>query len=681
MTILDTRSRDALMVLLQSPKPLTVVQIAEQLDITPRMMRSSLEAVNSWLEEKGEVLMRKPNFGVYVDAPEARKKGLMQELSQQKGYLLYLSQTERIDVLIFMLLRQSSQALQADEIEVVLGISRPTLLKDMHRVEDWFHAAGLEVARRPHMGFQLSGEPARWREAVTSFLLAKFGVIPLLALCIGSGAKLDVHAGSNLDLLNAMILETLQSLDLPFAYNQVKELEHSLRRRFTDVSSASLACHLALALSGAGRQQMPPPAPAPVAGEEKEAVRRMALEIQSQRGVTLSETEMDFFAQQVLGAKVQHTLSDMTRSRGDSENEPETREIVDSIVNEASLYLHPTLKVDRQLMRALSFHVNVAIHRLRYNLPILNPLLEAIQEQYPHILRIARKSVSLFAARMQRPIPEDEIAYIAMHLGAAMERLRPYLGLKRKVWIVCGEGVATAWLLVSRLQAEFPDLEVVEVTSALEITRNPPVDGQVDAILTTVPVEIPGIINISVSPLLSSEDKARIREALTVGATRKVLLRPEFEEAGLPLSALINHQTIRMGVQAHTWEEVIEAAGAILVAVNAISPRYIEAMKDVIWQYGPYVVFAPGVALLHARPEDGVNRLCMSLVTLATPVAFGHPLHDPVSLAIVLGVVDNHSHLRALAQLANLLSDPSRLEQIKSMPTCEDLIALLARET
>jgi PTS system ascorbate-specific IIA component len=31
---------------------------------------------------------------------------------------------------------------------------------------------------------------------------------------------------------------------------------------------------------------------------------------------------------------------------------------------------------------------------------------------------------------------------------------------------------------------------------------------------------------------------------------------------------------------------------------------------------------APGIALLHARPEDGVKQACLSLITLQYPVKF-----------------------------------------------------------
>lgn len=59
----------------------------------------------------------------------------------------------------------------------------------------------------------------------------------------------------------------------------------------------------------------------------------------------------------------------------------------------------------------------------------------------------------------------------------------------------------------------------------------------------------------------------------------------------------------------HDWEEVVDRAGALLLAVGAVWPSYIEAMKDMIRPYGPYIVAALGAALLHAGPETTGKRL------------------------------------------------------------------------
>lgn len=135
------------------------------------------------------------------------------------------------------------------------------------------------------------------------------------------------------------------------------------------------------------------------------------------------------------------------------------------------------------------------------------------------------------------------------------------------------------------------------------------------------------------------------------------------------LCELLTTETIRVGVEAQDWEEVVDATGELLLNTGAIQPSYVDAMKETIEELGPYVVLAPGIALLHSRPEGGVNRICMSLVILDPPVEFGHPDNDPVDLAFALGGVDESSHMEALSQLAEGLSQEAlvaRLREAKS---------------
>ena len=214
----------------------------------------------------------------------------------------------------------------------------------------------MELAHKPRAGLQIIGPEICWREAMTGFLLANFGVIPLLALCKDLSSKLDVQAHSNLNLLNAMQIEILQSLDLPFSYRQIKRLEQALQHKFTDISSASLVCHLAFSMiwTGQNKTVSKPAEPAPD-GEEAGAVQRIASEIAARDRIVLNELEVDFLTRQVLGAKIQYNITELTQFRRIQDDNSETREIVDSIVHQASLYLHPSLKVDRQLIRALSY--------------------------------------------------------------------------------------------------------------------------------------------------------------------------------------------------------------------------------------------------------------------------------------------------------------------------------------
>lgn len=135
--------------------------------------------------------------------------------------------------------------------------------------------------------------------------------------------------------------------------------------------------------------------------------------------------------------------------------------------------------------------------------------------------------------------------------------------------------------------------------------------------------------------------------------------------------------SIRLAVHASSPDEVMDRAGELLLDSGGIEKRYVEAMKASLVSNGPYMVIVPGVALLHARPEDGAIRLCMSLVTLDPGVTFGNPDNDPVTVAIAFAAADDQSHLDALAGLTTLLGNVSAMAALRTARSVEDALAAI----
>jgi len=112
-----------------------------------------------------------------------------------------------------------------------------------------------------------------------------------------------------------------------------------------------------------------------------------------------------------------------------------------------------------------------------------------------------------------------------------------------------------------------------------------------------------------------------------------------------------------VGVDVPGWQEAIRAACTPLVTAGVVEPGYVDACVDLIRRHGPYTVLAPGIALPHARPEDGVHRVGVSVVVLSFPVEFGHPENDPVDIVIAFGSPDSDQHIDLLAALAGGLAE------------------------
>jgi PTS system ascorbate-specific IIA component len=129
---------------------------------------------------------------------------------------------------------------------------------------------------------------------------------------------------------------------------------------------------------------------------------------------------------------------------------------------------------------------------------------------------------------------------------------------------------------------------------------------------------------------------------------------------GGPISRLLPDGAIRLGQEAADWRAAVRLAGGALAASGSTTDGYTDAMIATVESLGPYIVIAPGIALAHARPSPAVRRPGLSLVTLATPVEFGHRDNDPVRLVIGLAATDDSGHVAALAALAEFLVDEGR---------------------
>ncbi len=125
----------------------------------------------------------------------------------------------------------------------------------------------------------------------------------------------------------------------------------------------------------------------------------------------------------------------------------------------------------------------------------------------------------------------------------------------------------------------------------------------------------------------------------------------------MKLDQLLSRDRVAVHLPAADWRDAIRQVGTLMVQSGAVEPRYIDAMIHTAEELGPYIVIAPGIAMPHARPEEGVILPCIALATLDTPLNFGNPDNDPVHLILAFGVIDKYQHIEALAEIATIFSN------------------------
>lgn len=147
------------------------------------------------------------------------------------------------------------------------------------------------------------------------------------------------------------------------------------------------------------------------------------------------------------------------------------------------------------------------------------------------------------------------------------------------------------------------------------------------------------------------------------------------------LNELLNIDRIKIDVETSDWEEAIDAGGKMLLKEGLIESRYIEAVKETKKKLGPYIVIAPGIAISHSKPEDGVLEMGMSLIRLKEPVDFGHKTNGPVKLVFTLAATDKKTHLKALRQLMHIFLHKDDLDILFNSKSVGEIVEVINKHS
>lgn len=147
------------------------------------------------------------------------------------------------------------------------------------------------------------------------------------------------------------------------------------------------------------------------------------------------------------------------------------------------------------------------------------------------------------------------------------------------------------------------------------------------------------------------------------------------------LDKLLTGEFINLNIECSTWKEAIMEGAKPLLEKEFIDKKYIDAIFQNFEEIGPYMVIAPRIVLSHARPENGVKKLAMSMITLKTPIKFGNELNDPVKLVVTLAASDNDTHLQALIDLMDLFTDIKDMKVIFSSDNKKEVIEIIKRHS
>ena len=145
------------------------------------------------------------------------------------------------------------------------------------------------------------------------------------------------------------------------------------------------------------------------------------------------------------------------------------------------------------------------------------------------------------------------------------------------------------------------------------------------------------------------------------------------------LKKWIYDTTITLQESVEDWPQALKLCAKPLLDLQVIEPEYVTAIIQQHHTLGPYYVLAPGLAMPHARPEEGAKGLGLSLLKLKQGVSFGAGEFDPVDVIIMLAAPDKNSHIEMISSLAELFSSDTDMAELHQVNTLEEIKTIINR--
>lgn len=666
------------------------------LNILSGILKCSTRSVRNEIKEINDILDKISAPKIMIDRGKALPIDLnvdtLRKISklQEKMSTQYLSPNERLVALILDFVNYPEQIKVYEEQEK-LFISKSTMDQDMRRVRKFLEKFGLKL--RTKEGVVVEGQEKNIRMMLQQLVVHESDVLVITQL---STLQYDFNSKIIRDFLGLSILKKVNS-----TYKE--NIDFKIYRSNTAID-AQIIFTISLWMKRVSNgyllkdelQDLQWDLPA-------NKIAKFISDLVLSMDMLVPRSEIRYIYYLVSGLLVKNT--------SDMEIWSRAQIITLQLISYMSDQEQVNYQKSERLFEQLNLHMVAFEQRRKKGIEIYNPLSSVLKEGYPQIFEDVTKFMD---ENFGKKISVDEIAYITVYFSTYYEKSNIENKYYR-VAILCNYGLATGHLLAANIKKNF-DVEIVSVLGIAEQKKlkNLNLDFVVKTI--DVPLSLP---SIKVPPIMLTED-FKMLEAFMRTITPKTgtyeskrfsqniikdivnitendlrtnvsndyiddLIRilnnhhisVNESEVRPMIDTLLTDDKIQLQVNAETWKEAIEKSAEPLLKNHAITNNYVKAMIKSVIQYGAYIVIGPGLALAHARPEEGAKELGISVLSLAKPVNFGSETNDPVRLVFCLAAIDNYSHLNVMRSIVSLLNQPNKIDNLGKLNDKEEFKKIL----
>lgn len=634
MTELNNRQKEILMFLKKFNEPITAKWMSKELGVSDRTIRNEINKLQKECE----------SFGIEIESTRGKGyqlKVINKALLKNESHLLFkkndslsdrfVLQDNRVKYILQRLLL-AKDFIKMERLEDELFVSKSTLQNDLKLVEKKLKQFRLTYVNRPYYGKKVHGDEYMKR------------------LCLSNSALENNKGFSNerdwFRLLDFNLFVKIKVI--------IIEIVDDYNFDISDLTLESLATHITIACKRIEDDFIIGPLNVPLTDGstiERNVADKIIQEVENFTGLKFPQTEVEYILVHLLGTKLSYEI--------DSSESNILSEIVEGIVEKLKEVYNWDFSYDLEFIRGLSFHLGPVMNRLRYGMNIHNPLLNDIKAKYPLAFEGAVVASKCIGKYINKEIGEHEISYVAMYIGAALERMQ--ITQKNRVLIVCATGVGSAKLLYFHLKKLFEDeMEIMDTISYYKLSSYPLDD--IDFIISTIPVEMEfNVPVIVVNPLLVDEDIKNIKYQFNV-----------FQDKDLTFidpSRVFIHQELK------DRESVIRFLCNKLNEQEIVSKDYVELVLKREALSSTY--FGNLVAIPHPIITQ-TNKTLWTICTLKYPIPWID--QNMVQFVCLLNVKEDSSEdlSNMYERLIALIKSNSVIQQLITSNSTEELIEILS---
>lgn len=684
---MNKRSREMLLLFAEQQKNWTISKLAKRFKVSERTIRNDISDINDYLKQQKIAQIRFGSSGRLMIENDMKK---VKELEDGSDFYTYRLSKEERKILAAAILVQTRDHITLSNIAEMLYVSRATIINDLDGVKSFLETGNLHVISHSNKGLRLEGSEGDRR---------------LFLLRIMSVGANEVQEDS---AIRSFMKGLGMEFDLPGEDRRrlqriINEQEHAYGRFLTDASFDYLMQYLMLSIQ---RIRQGSRITEKVDGNKSKykMARDIMKYISQYWNLEEDPGEADFLC------GVLDSMSYTQRKRRDQRIiglQLVTRKFIENVSRDLNVNLNRDFNFYENLVDHLE-----SIFMKSFNVTQRDDFLKKYVEQNPKVLEVVRSHLDMLRKFIGREISEIEIDYIVIHICAAIERRRKK-EVDFQVLIVCGGGVGTSQLLLSKMENRF-DFHVVDVVSA-HLLREAQYEN-VDMVISTIPLKHFEKDYILVSPVFTDEDYLRVNrkieelqknqripkrressevqrrkaaeeligilkpvireEAVMTEASRKIkeffgVQDPEEEPL---LYELLPAENIQLDVVCRDWKEAIERSARPLLEKGYIEERYIDAMVDNVRENGNYIIISPGFALPHEGFDTGCRKVGMNLIRLVDPVIMEDidGERDEVKIFCCMSTEDHKKHMKAFFHLVNMLTNRQFKEELWQAKTPQE---------